>query len=256
MKKLMVIVMGLLLVGIVNVYAGGYGVEDVKDNNDGNKGDILIHTGTFQGGNDIGHWTDIADVPELKGEKGDKGDTGQQGIQGNNGDKGDTGENGKDVDPTLVTNLQNTDITLQNNVDTEVVNRKNENNTLNNRINDTNNRVDNLDHRVGKLEQTQVKAQFEFRILDTKRVTISPYISQNFTRSKVDEVGVRVTVKIGKSYEEKLIEKQNARLKSIEKKLDIPQEVLEREIVKDKKGNIISEHISISESGWKVDTKF
>jgi len=127
------IIVGLLLVGITNVYAGG--VETVKDNNDGNKGYILINTGVQQGGSDVGHWTDVTTIPELKGDKGDTGDKGEQGIQGVQGiqglkgDKGDTGQagldglngfdgqngldgldgidglNGKDVDPAEVIRL-------------------------------------------------------------------------------------------------------------------------------------------------------
>lgn len=226
MKKVIVFVMITTLIGVVNLYAGG-----VTDDNNGNKGYIFISTGENQGANSIGHWTDVKDVPDLKGEQGDtgeqgiQGEIGEQGIQGIQGDKGDNGlngENGKDVDLTTVNNLQNTD------------------NNLSNEIN-------NVDHRLNELERTQYKLQTEFRIIDTKRITISPYISNNFTRTKVDEAGIRVTIKIGKSYEEKIIEKQNIRLKNIEEKLNNEPKQVEHTIIKDKKGNIISEHISISE---------
>jgi hypothetical protein len=176
---------------------------------------------------DIGNEGDKGD----NGEKGNTGDTGLQGLQGIQGLEGITGLNGKDVDPKEVKRLDN------------------KNAEQDNKIND-------LDHRVGKLEQTQYVAEFDFRIYDSKRLTISPFIRQNFTRSTLDTIGVKFTIKLGASYEEKLIAKQNKRLEVIEKKLNTPQAVLEREVVKDTKGNIISESFHISESGWKVETKF
>ena len=234
MKKRIVslVVVGLLLVGIGNIYAGG-----VTDDNNGNKGHILISTGVNHGSNSVGHLTDVKDVPELKGEKGDIG------LQG---------ENGEDVNPETVTELQDTDTELNNKIDNTNINIKN--NTK--QIQRQNTEINNINNRVGKLEQTQYKLQMEFRVIDTKRVTISPCISHNFTRNKIDEVGVRVTVKLGKSYEEKLIELQNMRLSAMEHKLAMPKIVLEREIVKDRKGNVISEHFSISENNIQFKTQF
>jgi len=87
------VVVGLLLVGIINVFASDpYG--EVKDNNNGNLGYILVSTGQNQGSQSIGHWTDVNDIPNLKGDKGDKGDTGLQGIQGLTGLQGIAGLNG------------------------------------------------------------------------------------------------------------------------------------------------------------------
>ena len=330
MKKLIFVVIGILL---FTSLAYGYGVETVKDDNDGNKGYILINTGKQNGNSDVGHWTDINDVPELKGEKGDKGDTGNQGIQGiqgEKGDKGDKGDRGLDVDPQTVINLQNADTQLnnslidevnnrilgdnnlfnllgaettdrqtadnneraeritgdnqlqgninevninskgrdtilQNNINTETDNRIVGDNYLNGRVNDTNlvvnnhsqilndheNKINNLNDRVGKLERTQFKAQVEVRILDTKRLTILPYVSQNFTRGCVDEMGVRVVVKIGKSYEEKLIEKTNSRLTNLEKSIGNSPVITK---VVDTKGNTKS--INISATGLIINGGF
>jgi len=64
-------------------YAGG-----VTDDNDGNKGYILVSTGENNGANSIGTWTDPSFL------KGDKGDTGEQGIAGINGLDGKDGVNG------------------------------------------------------------------------------------------------------------------------------------------------------------------
>jgi len=232
---------GLVVIGLFLFTSLAYaGQETIKDDNDGNKGDIFVNTGTQQGNNDIGHWTDITTIPELKGEKGDTGIgiAGTNGLDGYtpikginyfdgiNGLNGLNGMNGKDVDPKEVKRLDN-------------------------RINDHENKINNLNDRVGKLERTQIKAQVEFRVLDTKKLSISPYLSQNFTRNKVDEVGVRIQVKLGRSYEEKLIENTNKRVVEIEKRMSIAP-VIER--VVDQKGNIKS--IRITENGLAVNGKF
>lgn len=256
-------ILGLVLVGLfllgISLGHCANPLGNVKDNNNGNQGYIFIHSGQRQGNDDIGNWTDIATIPELKGGKGDTGAAGARGdqgvtgkdglnglngidgAQGIHGDKGDTGAAGKDVDPATVTNIQNdinnvenlvnievdnrviTDNNLQSKINTEYLQRVNSDNQLNNRINDTNSRVDNLDNRVHKLERTQYKLQAEFRIWDTKHFTVSPYISNNFTRNKIDEVGIRVTVKLGTSYEEREIAKTNKRLERLETYLNQPE---------------------------------
>lgn len=67
-------------------YAGG-----VIDNNDGDKGDILVSTGQNNGANSTGTWTDPS---FLKGDKGDTGATGPQGHQGLTGAMGSQGNQG------------------------------------------------------------------------------------------------------------------------------------------------------------------
>lgn len=301
------ILVGILLIGIVNAFAvveGG--VETVKDNNDGNKGYILINTGTQQGGNDVGHWTDIKDVPELKGDKGDKGDIGdtglqglqgidgQNGLDGFNGAKGDTGDQGnigdkgdiglqglqgiqgliglqgiagKDIDPVVVTNLQNTDTLLDNKINTNVIAIDKEssvNKKQNKTLQDHENRINDLDDRVNKLEKTQYVAEAEFRVYDGKYLTVSPFIRQNFTRSKLDTVGVRFTIKLGKSYEEREIEKTNARLDRTETRLARIEEkigepaYIEKTVIKDIWGKTKKTSWSIQprSNGLEVNGKF
>lgn len=93
MKKLISI---LLFVSILfvsgKVSATSYG--EVKDNNDGTVGQILVNTGIDSGSTDIGHWTNPTDIPGLKGAKGDTGATGATGPQGVQGIKGDIGAQG------------------------------------------------------------------------------------------------------------------------------------------------------------------
>jgi hypothetical protein len=285
------------------------GVETVKDNNDGYLGDILVNTGVQNGQSDVGHWTDLSDIPGLKGDKGDTGTSGYSpikgvdyfdglngvdgkdgyapvngvdyfngvnGINGKDGTNGNDGKNGitpiKGIDYTDGSNGKDgingigkdgeNGITPVKGVDyfdgLDGVNGKNGKdvdpktvNNLNNRIDNTNQRIDSLSNRVSKLERTQFKLQVEFRIFDSKRLTISPYISQNFTRNKIDEVGVRVTVKLGKSYEEKLIEKTNSRLSAIEKQMGRTP-VIEKTV--DSNGKTTSIHII--ENGLVIDGTF
>lgn len=172
---------------------------------------------------------------------------------------------------TVDTNSKGRDTVLQNNIDTEANTRSsadtslqsNINNvdskqtTWNNQqdasINNLNNAVDNLDNRLGKLEQTQYVAEAEFRVFDSKRLTIKPFIRQNFTRSKLDTVGVRFTIKFGESYEEKEIAKTNARvdninsrLAALEKRLGQPA-YIEKTIIKDTKGRTTKTSIHITD---------
>jgi hypothetical protein len=223
------IIVGILLFGIVN----GYGAT-VTDDNKGNKGYILINNGKGQGHQ--GSWTDAKTIPELKG------------------DTGETGANGKDVDPLTVTNLQNEDISLGNKINTNVVaidNLSSVNKKQDKQLQDHENRINDVSNRVGKLEQTQYVLETSFRILDTKRISLRPFFRQNFTRNKVDVVGLKIDVKLGQSYEEKLINKINTRLDLLEKTIGNAP-IIEKVI--DKKGNLKS--ISITNNGLSIKGGF
>ncbi len=165
---------------------------NVTDDNKGTKNEILINNGSKTGHQ--GTWTNIKDVPELKGDKGDKGDIGTQGLSGKDGlsIKGNDGLNGKDVDPTTVNNLTNI-----NNIQSQ--------------------QIGDLDNRLSKLEKTQQVIEVESRVYDSKRLTIKPFARYNITRNKVDVVGLRFTIKLGSSYEEKLIKKLEQQIKELGK---------------------------------------
>jgi len=108
-----------------------------------------------------------------------------------------------------------------------------------------------LDSRVSKLEETQYVLETSFRIVDTKRITLRPFFRQNFTRNKVDIIGLKVDVKLGQSYEEKLISKINSRLDVIEKTIGNAP-IIEK--VVDSRGNVKS--ISIVGNGFNVKGDF
>ena len=110
--------------------------------------------------------------------------------------------------------------------------------------------MDNLSNRLSKLERTQLVAEFDFRIYDSKRLTISPFFRYNIGRSMVDTAGVKFTIKLGRSYEEKLIEKTNTRLSEIEKQIGHTP-VIEKTI---ENGKVTS--IRIIENGLAVDGTF
>lgn len=58
----------------------------------------------------------------------------------------------------------------------------------------------------GKDLKDQYKVGIEFRVLDTKKTTWLTYYNRDFNND-TNEIGVKVQIKLGKSYEEKLIEK-------------------------------------------------
>ena len=140
---------------------------------------------------------------------------------------------------------------LQDNINIVDSNSISRDTALQNNINSVNSRVNDVSNRVGKLEKTQVIAELGVRILDTKHLSVIPYLQQNFTRQKVSEVGVKCLIKIGKSYEEKLIEDTNSRVKELEKKMGGMPIITK---VVDKKGKLIS--IRIEENGLSVGGEF
>ena len=93
-----------------------------------------------------------------------------------------------------------------------------QNNTTN--INNNKLAIREVDNRVSELEETQYVIETGIRIFDSKKLTVSPFTRYNFTRNKLDTVGIRFTIKIGLSYEEKLIEKQDLKLRELERKLE------------------------------------
>jgi len=241
-KRLITLFLMVTMLFGSSVFASTSDYGNVKDNNNGNKGYIFINSGVVQGQkDDVGTWVDPSCVPELKGEqgekgdKGDKGDTGLQGIPGANGsdgedgingvngndgqngtdgqdgingtsgqdgvkgdvgeigpqgNKGDIGEKGKDVDPAVVNSLQN--------INTQ-----------------QDQKINRLEDRVSALEETQYQIIGEVRVLDTKKWTVSPFVSYNIGRNKVDIVGVRVTFKFGQSYEERKIAELEAKVNAL-----------------------------------------
>ncbi len=66
----------------------------------------------------------------------------------------------------------------------------------------------------GKGLKDQYKAGVELRVVDTKHTTWSVYYNRDFNNS-VNEVGVKVTIKLGKSYLERQIEDLQRQLNAL-----------------------------------------
>jgi hypothetical protein len=184
------------------------------------------------------------------GATGDKGDTGSQGIQGNTGDKGDIGAKGDlgdkgDQGLAGLNGLNGLDGLNGKDVDPAIVNR------LDDKNNEQDNRLNNLDKRVSRLEETKYLFETVLRLTDTAKTRIEIFDSYDVRHGQNFAIGVRFTYKMGKSYEEKMIEKTNKRIDKIEARLGI-MPILEK--VVDEKGNVKS--ISISSNGASVSGKF
>jgi hypothetical protein len=136
-------------------------------------------------------------------------------------------------------------IIYYNDIDSEFKFRENGNWRTFGELDRWNTRQDQLlnehDNRIKGLEKTQYIYEQEFRIIDTKKWELKPFIRTNFTQNKLDVIGIRATFKLEKSYEEKLITEQNSRIDRLEALLEIKT----MNEIKTKKTN----------NGWKIDVK-
>jgi tetrahydromethanopterin S-methyltransferase subunit G len=193
----------------------------------------------------------VAGKDGLNGLNGIDGLNGTNGIAGLKGDKGDTGANGKDVDPALVTALQDTDTTIQNNAIIETTQRTNADTKLQNNINSVNSRVDDVSNRVSKLEKTQVNLRTEIKFIREKHLEVGVYSVYSTTRNTCAEVGLNVVIPIGESYQDRENKRVNARLDRLERKLGATT-IIERTL--DKKGRVTS--ISIGNGQLSINGGF
>lgn len=72
--------------------------------------------------------------------------------------------------------------------------------------------INGLNNRVHSLEETQGIIGGQLRVYDSRKIQINAFVDYDTTRSNVSEVGVRVTYKLGKSYEEQRIDELNQKL--------------------------------------------
>ena len=267
---LALLVLAFLLVGKVFACVGDECKSDgnVMYSGEGNQGDIFVYNceKNDKSNTDIGSWVDPTTIPSLKGEKGDtglqgiagkdglnglNGIDGINGIDGVKGDKGDTGEAGKDVDPKIVTDLQNTDTILQDNINIEQFDRIQLGNNLQNNINSTNNRIDDVSNRVSKLENTQYNIRTEVKFVREKNLEVGIYSKYNTNRNVCAEVGLNIVVPIGESYQDRENKKINTRLDRLEHTTGI-NAIIEKTL--DSKGHLKS--ITISQGQLEVNGKF
>jgi hypothetical protein len=84
------------------------------------------------------------------------------------------------------------------------------------RLNQLDSQMSNMDGRVTDLERSQFILGVNLRLHDTKRTMWEAFGDFSTTRGKIDRYGFRVTFKLGKSYEEKLIEELVTKLNKLE----------------------------------------
>jgi hypothetical protein len=74
--------------------------------------------------------------------------------------------------------------------------------------------------RINKMDQTKVLAEGAVRVLDTKRFAIELFNDYDARRMQNFAMGAKVTLKLGKSYEQRLIEKQQKEIDALLQKLN------------------------------------
>ena len=271
-----VIVMCMLMLGL-NVYAHAEPTEhigNVKDNNNGNAGYILVNTGNQQGNhNDIGTWTDanflkgengvdgvdgVDGVNGKDGVDGNKGDIGLAGKDGTNGvdgerglrgrrgkigktgDKGDLGLTGKDGDVGVGGNdgaigadgdkgdigeqgIQG----LRGLIGEQGIKGekgaldKRQVEKIDNKINNNTRRLDNHENRIDTLEETDVNIVGEIDFIRKENFTMGVYGKYDIRHNEVPEVGLKITIGLGKSESQVKRERLERRIENLERKLNV-----------------------------------
>ena len=112
-------------------------------------------------------------------------------------------------------NTQNIGI-LASGLNNEVGARIAGDNALQRQIDATNGNVAALGDRVANLERLKVMPEADVRFFDSKHVSAMAYDAYDATNGRNFAVGVKVMLKLGKSYEQSLIEKQQKRIDSLE----------------------------------------
>ena len=91
-------------------------------------------------------------------------------------------------------------------------------NALQSQINATNGNVQALDNRVANLERLKVMPEADVRFYDGKHVSAIAYDAYDATNGRNFAVGVKVMLKIGKSYEEQRIDELQSLVASLQNK--------------------------------------
>ena len=83
--------------------------------------------------------------------------------------------------------------------------------------------INNLDSRVHRLEGAQGTLGAVLRVYDSRKWQVNAFIDYDTTTANVGEVGVRVTYKLGKSYEETRIDELNKKLDALLGKKEVSE---------------------------------
>lgn len=102
--------------------------------------------------------------------------------------------------------------TLSTGLTNETVRAETVENSLQTQINTTNSNVSNLNTRVDNLERFKFMPEADVRFYDSKHLSMVAYDAYDATNGRNFSGGARVTLKLGKSYEEKVLEAQKKQL--------------------------------------------
>jgi len=80
------------------------------------------------------------------------------------------------------------------------------------RVGSLENTVADYGRRLSDLEETQYVFGLNMRVFDSRKMSWNVFANYSANRSKLDRVGVELTLKFGKSYEEKQIEELRAEI--------------------------------------------
>lgn len=191
MKKVIGLTVLVLSLSVGIGYAGG-----VQSDNTGNAGYIFVATGENHGKDSIGIWTDPSELG-LKGEKGDTGATGESGKDGYSPVKNADYFDGQDG-YTPIKGIDYNDGT--DGVD-----------GLNGSDGQDGKSITGPQGPQGKGLEDRTEIIGEVRVLDTKRTTWSVYAGRDINNG-VGIYGAKVTIKLGRSYEERRLDELEARL--------------------------------------------
>jgi len=120
---------------------------------------------------------------------------------------------------------------LQNNINNEASTRASADQALQNQINNVNAQAQDNTNRIDRLEQTKYLLEPTVRIYDGKLFQVQAFDSYDVRHGTNFALGARVMLKLGKSYEEKLLAKTNpeiARLLSA----NVSHDIAERDAIR------------------------
>jgi len=86
-------------------------------------------------------------------------------------------------------------------------------------INNNSQRLDNHEGRISDLEETKMNLVGEVQFIRKKNHTVSAYTKYDVRHSRVPEVGLKLTVGLGKSWTQEELERLETKLNKIEKLL-------------------------------------
>lgn len=90
----------------------------------------------------------------------------------------------------------------------------------NSRLNNHENRLNNHEDRIEDLEETEVNVIGEVEFIRQKNYKVGVYGKYDVRHNRTPEVGLRVTIGLGKSWEQKELEKVEAKMKKLEQALE------------------------------------